>query len=519
MRIPSVTAVAVSALFLAGLAAAESGTTPETLAQTYLNAVFQNNWHEAETLWLPSDLAAAQALGITYDKQPLKLDSASLIVLERARVQSGEIAVSIGEIIEHGPLAEIQFRLQAGDQTATTNYYAVRSENTWRFTSPATARSAGWEQRETEFLDLRIQPPRVMPQEAINLLDQFVGETCKRLGVSPERVELLRTHKLRYYLGDEETVTAIVGAPTRGAALLQTDAVITSELCHLHELAHLLVNFALQDLPLYTLPILQEGTAVALGGRWGRTSEVMQGLGKYTLQSGMLSLDELLTWDDFHGQSADWTYAPSGIVAGFLLDELGGERFLELYRQLSGDLADLQRLDRAMIQATVSSVAEMEWPALHRGLSAYLEELSCGGVLPAGDCDAEPVATLHVEGAVATARRDGDQVHWEVGSDDPEARYAVLFREPDPQATHLSRLFTEQFPDRDYDGESMAMVLAPGEIGLYDFRTDLLLAKYVESFCPEQHLATDDGAKLRFKIRGDLLPGEPWDAELVMIRR
>ena len=113
-------------------------------------------------------------------------------------------------------------------------------------------------------------------------------------------------------------------------------------------------------------------------------------------------------------------------------------------------------------------------------------------------------------------RRDGPWVHWEIVA---ERGCAILFHAPAAEPLHTGtsgRLFTEQFPDREYSRELMAAVIAPEEIGFYDFRTDLLRAKYVESFCPELSLVTESGGPMRFKIRGDLLPDGPWRLELVL---
>ena len=53
--------------------------------------------------------------------------------------------------------------------------------------------------------------------------------------------------------------------------------------------------------------------------------------------------------------------------------------------------------------------------------------------------------------------------------------------------------------------------LAPGQyqlvVGLYDFDTDLLLAKYVREFRPSERYCSPDGRTVRFSVRCALLPG------------
>ena len=61
----------------------------------------------------------------------------------------------------------------------------------------------------------------------------------------------------------------------------------------------------------------------------------------------------------------------------------------------------------------------------------------------------------------------------------------------------------------------MALVFSPEEVGLYDFHTDLLLAKYVASFCPDFIIATDNGGRLEFSTDREMLQNRDWAFELV----
>jgi hypothetical protein len=515
MLLTIATCIALAALPGAVGVAAESDPSPEDLVEAHLRCVLDGDWAAARDLWLPSDLATAGRLGIRYRGQPFKLDSASPLTLERERLRAGEVRAPVGEAVVEGETARIPVRLRGGGQEGSFTYFAVRTDGGWRLASPATAVAAGWPRRESEFLELRIQPPLRIAGEAVRRLDRFVARACERLEVPPERIDLLRREKLGYILADEETVARIVGAPTRGAALLQTDDVVTGEPCHLHELAHLLINVALRDLPLFTLPFLQEGTAVALGGRWGRGPEVMRGLGKFTLEGGLLAVDDLLTWNDFHGNAPDLTYAPSGVLAGFLLGRLGGERFRDLYRDLSGDLDDLAGLDRAAVRERLCAAAGEDWPRLQEELDRHVGRLSCGGILTGAAGSGEPLAELARDGLAVTITDDGEWTRWVVEAGSGRAAGAVLLVGPDAgEPARTSRLFAEQFPGRTFAGELAALVFSPEEVGLYDFRTDLLVAKYVASFCPGRPVASEGGRRLVFALRAELLPDGPWEAVL-----
>jgi len=493
--------------------AAPAQETPAVLAGSYLDAVLDGDWETARALWSATDLAASRRLDVTYRDRPFKLDNASLLVLERERCRTGEIAVTVDGIETDAAGARISYRLSIGGESATVGYHATPTENGWRLVKPETALIAGWPRRRTEYLALCVQPTREMSEAAIRRLDDFVAETCRRLAVTPQRLEHLRTHKLGYVLADEGTVTRIVGVPTAGITLLQTDTVVTSEPCHQHELAHLLVNYALRNPPLYTLPVMQEGAAVALGGRWGRAPAVMEALGRFTLVEGFLELDDLLTWHGFHGHGADLTYAPAGLLAGYLLDVLGGDGFLSLYRDLSGDLADVQALEAATVRDRIRASAGMAWQDLRSAFDGYMEGLSCGGIRTADPGDGPIVAEVQGSGLALTIRDRGLWLRCVVETDTPPASGALLLLGDRPGPA--SRLRAERFPERPDTAARGALVFSQEEIGLYDFRTDLLLAKFVAGFCQDVAVASRDGGRLDFMIRRDVLPVGDWDYELV----
>jgi len=513
MRGPICIVVVCALALLQGPAAAGAPATPAELAESYLRAVMNDDWRAARAAWSTAELAASERLGIDYADLPFKLDSSSLLVLEKDLYQSGDIDVLVDVIEVERSSARLRFRLQAGDESATITYHATATAGGWRFVSPVAALSAGWPRKQTEYLDLRIQPSSTISEAALQRLDRFVAETCVRLAVAPARMDLLRREKLGYYICDEATVEEIVGAPTRGVALLQTDAVVTSEPCHLHELTHLLVNFALQDLPLYTLPFMQEGTAVALGGRWGRAPEVMEVLGRFTLREGFLAVEDLFTWSGFHEDSPDLTYASSGVLVDFLLDRLGGERFLALYLQLSSDIANLRQLELMVVRERILGAAGCDWRQFQGDLERFMADRPCGGIRTDVDTEGKVLANTHGGGLTVTVSIQGPWLEWVVESDEPPITGALLIFGSHEAAT--SRLFAEQFPGRIHAGEQMAIVFSPEEVGLYDFRTDLLLAKYVAGFCPAQTIVADHGRRLAFAIRRDLFPEDDWWPTLV----
>ena len=515
----------VIGLVLAGLAVALATATagaesPAALADAYLSAVLDGDHAAAVALWSEADRSAATRLGLEYADTSPKIDSASPLWLHRTDLRAGRVSVRV-VAAEAG---ELRYRLRAGGDSLDVAYPCVREAAGWRLTRTETLLVARWPTRRTEYVALIAQPSHDVSEAALARLDAFVDETCRRLEVPPARLTRLREAKLGYLLCDPDTVEALVGAPTVGVAQLQTDLVITSEPCHLHELAHLLMNYALGDPPLYTLPLMQEGAAVALGGRWGRAPAVMSSLGRFALDEGFVSLDALLTWDDFYAVSADMSYAPAGLWAGWLLDELGGARFLDLYRALSGPLDAVRGLTAEEVRARVSEAAGRSWRELEDGFVAYLETLSCGGIWAVDEArgDARGDALVGARGAAPGAARGtelvrlsagggeaalfvtGSQLTWELDA----PRGALVLNGLD--AVGPSRLHDEIFPGRTRGDAILALVWSPEEIGLYDFRTDLLLAKFVAGFCPGLELRPAPDRPATFRIDRSLVPAGVW---------
>ena len=132
-------------------------------------------------------------------------------------------------------------------------------------------------------------------------LEQFYQRTATLLGFSAKQEKLIEQQKIYYILcHDEAEIKDLTGFITRGMYNLANDIVITTFNAHYHELVHLLINFKLKNLPLYTSPFFQEGLAVALGGRGGKEPQVILNLGLFLQKSKMLSYQDILSKNNFN---------------------------------------------------------------------------------------------------------------------------------------------------------------------------------------------------------------------------
>ncbi len=214
------------------------------------------------------------------------------------------------------------------------------------FVTNSTYYSRNWEKKESKYFKYRLEVPKYFNDYCIKRLDDFVDMIADTLGFTISEMRILEKEKIGYiFCKDEQSVEKITGFKAKGMAMLGSDEVVTSFQTHFHEVAHILINYKLKKLGLYTLPFMMEGFAVAVGGRGGMAPRVVTDLGYYLEKSGILTYDSIITNDAFYNNDASMSYAVSGLYNSFLLSELGGQKYMELYRKANGDLEYVKNLN------------------------------------------------------------------------------------------------------------------------------------------------------------------------------
>jgi len=179
----------------------------------------------------------------------------------------------------------------------------------------------------------------------IKILEDFYLKISFLLNFNKSQLDKIRSEKIYYILcRDEKEIEKLTGFNTRGMYILAFDYVVTTYNAHYHELLHLLINFKLQHLPIYTHPFFQEGFAVAYGGRGGKEPNVILNLGLFLTESGFLDYTSLQSKNDFYQYDFSLSYPLSGLYNLFLLNELGIEQYLKLYQKYSGTAQELEKM-------------------------------------------------------------------------------------------------------------------------------------------------------------------------------
>lgn len=296
------------------------------------------------------ELAKSERLGIKYDG----FQSKFLIGYElpeeiKAGIKSGKFKYEIKEQSFADTYTEVTFIVPAANYSRT--YYFDNG-----FVTNSTYISLLWQKKESKYFTFSIEEPKYFNEYCIKRLDDFVDMIADMLGFTIAEKRILEKEKIGYiFCKDENTVEKITGFKAKGMAMLGTDEVVTSYQTHFHEVAHLLINYKLKKLGLYTLPFFMEGFAVAVGGRGGMAPRVVTDLGYYLQKTGIFTYDSIITNDGFYYNDASMSYAVAGLYNSFLLSELGGEKYLELYKKVNGDLEFVKKIGLSSLSLPVAA--------------------------------------------------------------------------------------------------------------------------------------------------------------------
>lgn len=476
--------------------AALATASPADHVRNYVGNVLSGDLEAAAAGWRDEDLTSSQRLAIQYSDQPLKVDGDSPLWRALDALRAGTATWSVEDVPGDN---NADLVLRTDDQEIRHRYALVATAAGWRLASPVTLAMARLPAHPGAYVCLHGDAT------TLALLDSCVVAMAARLAIPPDRLAAVASAKLGYLVLPAAEVEQLAGAPTVGIANLQHDVVVTSHPCHAHELAHLVVNAWLGELPLFTLPLLQEGTATHLGGRWGRHPRVLDRVGRTTLADGFVSLDDLLARDDFQAQSADVTYAAAAAFAGFLLDRFGAAGLRAAYLAGSGTAAEVASWRRDDVKYRLAAALGTTWPAVAADFLAYVETTAPSAVEPGLGGSPSPFTSLSESDSFRLEmRRDRDAVAFRLHVAHGEPRGAILFG---AGAADLAAndLFTEHFPDRPYHGERCGVLFTPDEVKVYDYHLQMLVGLHAEGFWPSTTYADDDGRALTYTVDRALL--------------
>lgn len=433
-----------------------------------------NNSENLEKYVDKEELAKSTRLGINYDSVKYKFMISYGIdekVKEEIKKNNIKYEVKTSVLDKEYSLAEFTVH--------SLNYTKQFYFKNGKWISPVTYFSKDWTTKASRYFIFKISEPKYFNDYCINKLDECVDSVAALLEFDEQQKQLLEKEKIYYVLcKDEKEIEMVTGFNTRGIYITAFDEVVTTYNTHYHELAHLLMNYKLKNLSLYTLPFFMEGFAVAIGGRGGMAKRVVLDIGYYLQKSGFLTYDSLITNDGFYKEDASMTYPVAGLYNAFLLKEIGTERYIGLYNSVKGDLARVRKI----------SVNDLNLPNAEK-FNNYLAEYEVNPTvyLNANDTNNKPKIVLengqelNIRELCGTFMKIGNYYKFFISC----SPFLFSTEDSDLYLNYISKKYKDILDDEEETGENppeYGIVCDSFSINLYNFYTNETIASFSTNF-------------------------------------
>jgi hypothetical protein len=484
-------------IFPAGVTGVSDVVMGNNLLTYYFDLLLSDNLESVNFLWAPSAIQRADRLNIEYEDIMFKADCNSPVIYDFDRLRDQLMSGIDSKVALDSGLVRLKFKAIVDEQEVAYTYHAQEYGEDFWLVFPQDVYTSDWLTRETKYFRFVIDSPMVdyYNEIAAKELDLFVKKTGERLLIDDERFKLLKQQKIDYYLcSSEHLIQKIAGQKTKGLYDPGSDAIITTVFPDFHLVSRLLVNFKLQKRPRFTLPFMDEGLAIYLGGRWQRSPDVIVDFGEYILDNDISSIDSILSWDySDNNVMANITYPVDACLVDYLMAQLGVDRFLELYLNLSGNIEFIEGTSPDKSKEIISKYFGQGWNEIRADFDTYFANRdSHGGLIYPGQVEVSK-QLAGKSGFEIGASSQWVQVNYTPINDLPP-NVIVLISEQDKLTGKKSKLFDEQsFDNLDFERYRYGLRIDKNEIGLYDYATNRLKAKYVYSFDPKPGYFDESG--------------------------
>ncbi len=502
-------------LLLASSGLAAEGQEPHLssvpMLSSYFDMMVSGNFESAGFFWNRAAQDRSAKLGIKYENIPLKIDCTSPIVQDlKVMKEYLQPPVKRFENLFDGKFQKLFYSAIVRGNLVEHTYFAEYDGKYYWLTYPQDVYAGNWPIKESEYFRLHIHPDlekfcnSIMIEEA----DRFVAQLADTLGLSEYDRRHLQSVKIDfYYCKTDEQVEEITGQKTRGVYDKASNDIISSFFPHHHEVVHLLVDYRLRQLPLFVHPLFEEGLAVHYGGRWGKSTESLMPLGIYLYNEGLVTLDSLLSYQGFRNSAeSDIAYPLAALFNRFIWERIGREKYLALYRKLSGSYKELSVLPVDSVKHLIlGSVSISTWDELVAGFNDYLKpyKLNKYAAVPGNSGKGKKL----IDSQSAVVRNEGEWLEFEFRSES-EPKGNLLFGHSESPKIAVSAMFTEHYGDEvPYEGYRFGVRFDVNEAGLYDYATNMLLAKYIAGVDPSPHYFDQPNHKITFRIKKNLTNG------------
>jgi hypothetical protein len=420
-------------------------------------------------------------LGICYSEAPCKaliswgLDGRQVDQL-RQRGISGQFTVDM--IDEHTS----QLVLFPDDSTLTRPWF-FRDD---KLISSILHLTREWNRVDSPHFRFFISDNHYFHPANVTLLEDYLLDTATQLALSPDDMNCLAKEKIYYcFCRDQQEIKQLTGYFARGIYIVSHDIIVSTYSSHLHELAHLLMNFKQKQPHLYTHPFFLEGFAVALGGRGGKMPDILHQLGLFLHRTSWITLEELVDANEFRQLNETMSYPASGCYNRFLLKHLGIADCLRLYSRYGGGEQTVKEM--SILAEDLPSTDE--W---HRYLETEPRE---GPITPELLENGEVLCNLDDFTILADSLAYGFTV--------PDIALVPTKAAPGGYRSHL---FEQLISGHAYRGERYLVRTSSEEAGIYDLFTNMMIAHYAAAFSEQSELVPAMDNRHAFQVLRHVFP-------------
>jgi hypothetical protein len=486
--------------------------------QKYLEFMKNGQSDLATSVWLPDYIYNVYKFGISYTNAPFKFDCASPLTENLSAFQDGKLVVKYSIVPYAYGVYKILLTLSNPGSTEHPirgAYYMMKGEDANFYLVPNYwPLLANMKVYEGKYYNLYYFKDKQVNDSALAAMDSKIESMAARLGISDESMQRLSADKLNYLLCENPNqVKEYSGHMVPGWHNPADNFVISSYLPHSRILADFLIVYKLRELPLHTIPFMDKGLAVDLGGRAGARLDVFAQMVEFSLKSDFLKLEDILSSKDFDVKTGgpDFAYTLSGYFIDYLIDKIGMDNVLTLYKAFSGDLSFVDTLSVSSCKAMLEQATGMQWAAIEGDFADYTrDKLRSGISFASSDPDGKIVYQSGSPKYSVTLFNDADELVVDALSLDGKSpvKAALIIRNPSTsyKSEFQSTLFDKHFPEQEYSAAYYSIIFGPEEIGTYDYLTDEITSKYIVSLSESQE--NMNPAHLIFKFKKALIPAD-----------
>ncbi|MBD3219153.1 MAG: hypothetical protein GF310_12835 [candidate division Zixibacteria bacterium] len=483
----------------------------------YLSYMKGGQYDQASTLWLPEYIQEVYKFGIYYTNAPFKYDCNSYLTQNIDDYMHSKFEVTYSAVPSMYNVFKIlvNYEVKNGKGAALPreDYYMMKGDDANFYLVPRYwPLLENMQVKEGKYFNLYYFKEKQINDSALAHTDALIEEIAQKIELPPELIERLSMDKLNYFLCENANQIAVyAGKYVPGWHDPAGNFIITNYLPHGTPVADFLIKYKLNELPLYTLPFMEKGLSVYLGGRAGASLDVFGQMVRFSLESDFMKLEDILSASDFDEKTGgpDFAYTLSAYFAGYLMQEFGIEKVSDLYLQLSGEKRFVDTCSGTTVKNILKEKTGKDWAALEKGFMKYFKDIEFG-IEIVDKADGDVLYQSGTSGSTIALYKKGDDLILDASANDAKSAVnaAMLLKMDESSFTgdYESSLYEKHFPDSEYERQIYGLIFGPDEIGVYNYLTNEIVAKYITSLADPG--GQNEPSRMTFRFPGKLIPGD-----------